>query len=74
MRWELLKAIKELNLTQREFVKLVNEHESIISRIVTGTWNPDAIQRLRYAKALGKKPEQLFPNMEAANGCEAHQG
>jgi transcriptional regulator with XRE-family HTH domain len=65
MRWELLRAIKEQGLTQREFAKLVNEHESVISRIITGTWNPDARQRLQFAKTLKKAPEQLFP----ANGA-----
>jgi transcriptional regulator with XRE-family HTH domain len=70
MRWELLKAIKEKNLTQRDFARLVNEHESVISRIVTGTWNPDNRQKLHYSKVLGRKVNELFPAEEAANGCQ----
>lgn len=71
MRWELLKAIKEQNLTQRDFARLVNEHESVISRIITGTWNPDPRQKLQYAKALGMKPEELFPAGDSGVQCGA---
>lgn len=60
MNWELLKAIKEKGLTQREFAQIVGEHESVVSRIVNGTWIADKKRQIRYAKALKRKPEELF--------------
>ncbi len=61
MNFELLKAIKEKGLTQRDYAEIVNDHESVVSRIVSGIWNPDAMRKVKYAKALGKRVEELFP-------------
>lgn len=60
-RFNFLRAMKGQNLTQRDFSRVVNENESIISRIVNGTWIPDEARKTRYAKALGKKVKELFP-------------
>lgn len=60
MNWELLRAIKEKGLSQRDFSKVVGDHESVISRIVNGIWVPDQKRKLKYAKALRKKAEELF--------------
>ena len=37
INFELLKAIREKELRQRDFAQLVDEHESVISRIINGT-------------------------------------
>jgi plasmid maintenance system antidote protein VapI len=60
--FELLKSIKEEGLNQREFAKIVGVHESIISRIINGTWNIDHMRKIKFAKVLGKNPEELFPS------------
>jgi transcriptional regulator with XRE-family HTH domain len=60
MNYKLLIAIKEKGLTQREFAKLVGDHESIVSRIVNGQWNADEMRKIKYAKILGLKQTQIF--------------
>ena len=60
MNFKLLKAIREQGLRQKDLAKLVGDHESVVSRIVTGVWNPDDLRKFRYAKAFGRKPEDLF--------------
>ena len=60
MNFKLLKAIRKKGLRQRDFAKLVGDHESVVSRIVNGSWKPDQLRKLRYSRALGKKPEELF--------------
>ena len=60
MNWALLKAIKDRGLTQRDFARLVNENESIVSRVINGIWNPDRTRQLRYAKVLKKSVKSLF--------------
>jgi len=55
-----LKAIRERNLSQKEFARLVGDHETLISRVVRGHWNLDEERKIRYAKVLNKKPEELF--------------
>jgi transcriptional regulator with XRE-family HTH domain len=56
----LLRAIKESGFTQRDFSALVGDHESVVSRIVNGIWIPDPVRKIRYAKILRKKVEDLF--------------
>jgi len=65
MNFELLRAIKEKGFTQRDFATLVKDHESIVSRIVNGVWIPDPARKIRYAKVLGKKVEDLFDGQKA---------
>jgi transcriptional regulator with XRE-family HTH domain len=64
MNFNLLKALKEKNLTQRDLARIINEHESVVSRIINGIWNPDEARKIKYAKALGRKPEELFSGEE----------
>lgn len=61
MNFELLKTIREKGLTQRDFSRLVKDHESIVSRVINGVWNPDEVRKIRYSKVLGKKVDELFP-------------
>jgi len=60
--FELLRAIREKGLRQRDFAQLVGEHESVISRIINGTWNIDQMRKIKFAKILGKKPNEIFSN------------
>ena len=60
--FEFLRAIREIGLRQREFAQLAGEHESVISRIINGTWNIDQMRKIKFSKILGKKPEDLFPS------------
>ena len=62
MNWKLWLAIREQHLTQRDFARIIGEHESVVSRIITGTWNPDEKRKVLYARALGKKVQELFGN------------
>lgn len=55
------KAIKENGLSQKEYAALVGVHETVISRIINGYYNVTKIQRIKYSKALGKSPDELFP-------------
>lgn len=64
MEFELLKAIREKGLKQRDFAKIVGEHESVVSRIITGSWEIDPLRKFKWSRALGKKPEDLFPERE----------
>lgn len=56
----LVVALKERGLKQRDFARLVGDHETMISRVVNGTWNLDEERKIRYAKVLKKRPEDLF--------------
>ncbi len=64
MNFELLRAIKEENLTQREFARLVGDHESIVSRVINEIWNIDERRKIRYSKALGRKVREVFPTKD----------
>jgi transcriptional regulator with XRE-family HTH domain len=57
---KLLLAIRKRGLTQRDFAKLVNDNETVVSRAVRGTWNLDEGRKLRYARALRMKVGDLF--------------
>ena len=59
---KLWKAIKEQGLDQRKFSKVVGCNEAIVSRVVNGWFNLDDKRKFQWAKALGRKPEELFPN------------
>jgi plasmid maintenance system antidote protein VapI len=61
MNFALLKAIKEERLTQREFARLVGDHESVVSRVINEIWVIDEMRKIRYSKVLRRKPEELFP-------------
>lgn len=68
MNFELLRAIREKGLRQRDFAKLVGDDPSIVSRIVNGIWIPDEMRKITYARVLGKKPEELFLNGKEETG------
>jgi transcriptional regulator with XRE-family HTH domain len=56
----LVVALKERGLKQRDFARLVGDHETVVSRVINGIWNLDEERKIRYAKILKKKPEDLF--------------
>jgi len=60
INFALLKKIKLQGLRQRDFAQIVNEDESVISRVVNGVWNPSEAQRIRYARALKCKVSEIF--------------
>ena len=60
VNFELLRAIRERGLRQKDFAKMVGDHPSVVSRIVNGVWNADEPRKVRYAKALDRNPEELF--------------
>jgi hypothetical protein len=43
---DLLEAIRK-GATQRDFVGIVGENESVVQRIVAGEWNPDKSRQLK---------------------------
>ena len=55
-------AIKEAGFDQRKFARAINEHESLVSRVVNGWYNVDEPRKIRWAKALNRKPEEVFPD------------
>lgn len=57
---KLLVAIREKDLRQQEFAKIVGDHFTYISGVINGRINLDERRKLKYAKALGKKVEDLF--------------
>jgi transcriptional regulator with XRE-family HTH domain len=59
-RAALWSAIKEEGLNQREFSQIVGDDPAIVSRIVTGQMIPTKARKIKYAKALNRKVEELF--------------
>jgi len=59
-RAALWSAIKEEGLNQREFSQIVGDDPAIVSRIVTGQLIPSETRKIRYAKALNRKVEEIF--------------
>ncbi len=59
MNFELLKSIRQMSLRQRDFAKLVGDHESVVSRIINGIWNADDLRKIKYARVLGKRPDEI---------------
>lgn len=58
--FHLLRAIKENGMTQKEFAEIVGSNSTTISRVINGWWRLDQKRKLKFAKALGQKPGQLF--------------
>ncbi|MCD2348240.1 helix-turn-helix domain-containing protein [Clostridium guangxiense] len=52
---EVIKARKELNLTQEELAKRVGTQKSNISRLESGNYNPSLDFLSKLAKGLGKE-------------------
>ncbi len=63
---KLWEAIRLAGLTQAEFARLVGEPASTVSRVVTGQWNLPPTKQMKWAKALGRKLEEIFPREECA--------
>ena len=63
---KLWAAIRAKGLFQRDFAKIVGDDEAVVSRAVTGRLNLDEARKIRYARALGLRPEELFGNGEGA--------
>jgi len=57
---KLWEAIKNRGLQQQDLARIVGDDPSVVSRIVNGVWNPNEERKIRYARALGVKVEQLF--------------
>jgi transcriptional regulator with XRE-family HTH domain len=61
LRNTLIKARKDLNLSQRDFAEQLGVTHSIIGKIETGDRRLDVIEFYEYTKALGLVPsETLF--------------
>lgn len=60
MNFDLLKAIKEKGLSQKDFAYLAKDHPSVVSRVISGKQQISRHKQLRYAKALRQRPEDLF--------------
>jgi transcriptional regulator with XRE-family HTH domain len=57
---KLWEAIKSRGLMQQDLARIVGDDPSVVSRIVNGIWNPDEARKIRYARALGVRVDQLF--------------
>ena len=50
MNFNLLRAIKEKGLTQKDFSHIVGDDPSVVSRIINGIWRPDELRKIKYIK------------------------
>ena len=57
---QLLTALKEKGLTQKEFAEIVGDHPTFVSKVVNGWANLDVPRQRLYAKALKKPVKELF--------------
>lgn len=57
---KLWAAIRQRGMLQKDFARIVEDDPSIVSRIVTGQWNPDPQRKARYARALGMEVKEIF--------------
>jgi len=57
---KLKTAIWEKGLCQKDFARVVGDHHTFVSRVVNGWVNLDEARKIKYAKALGKKTEEVF--------------
>jgi ribosome-binding protein aMBF1 (putative translation factor) len=57
---KLLTAIRKKGMRQKDFAKVVGEHETFISRVVNGWINLDEVRKAKYAKMLGCTVDDLF--------------
>ena len=58
---KLLAAIRERGMRQVDFAWLVRDHPTFVSRVINGWINLDEPRKIRYARALGVKVEEIFP-------------
>ena len=57
---KLLTAIRERGMRQVDFAKDVGEHETFVGRVINGWTNLDDKLKHKYARALGKRAQELF--------------
>jgi transcriptional regulator with XRE-family HTH domain len=57
---KLLVAIREKGLTQKAFAELVRINPTIVSLVLRGRFILDEDQKVKFAEALGKNPDELF--------------
>ena len=57
---KLLSAIREKGMRQKDFAMAVGDHHTFISRVINGWVNLDFPRKIKYAKILGKKVNELF--------------
>ena len=66
-RLNLKVAIWQTYGTQKAFAAIVGDDEPTVSKVVQGRLNLSAAHAARYARALGKRVEELFP--AETEGC-----
>jgi transcriptional regulator with XRE-family HTH domain len=57
---KLLNAIRSKGLKQKDFAILVGDKDSMVSGVVRGRLNLDDERKIKYAKVLNCKTEELF--------------
>ena len=57
----LLIAIREKELRQKEFAEIVGIHPNTLSSAINGRINMSLDEKARCAKALGKSIKEIFP-------------
>ena len=56
----LLAAIRQKGMRQKDFAKKVGDHHTFVSRVINGWINIDEVRKAKYAQVLGCKVEDLF--------------
>ena len=57
---KLLNAIRTKGLKQKDFARLVGDKDSMVSGVIRGWMNLDDERKIRYAKVLNCKIDELF--------------
>jgi ribosome-binding protein aMBF1 (putative translation factor) len=57
---KLLNAIRTKGLKQKDFARLVGDKDSMVSGVIRGRLNLDDEQKIKYARILDCKIEELF--------------
>ena len=57
---KLLNAIRSKGLKQKDFAILVGDKDSMVSGVIRGRLNLDDKRKIKYAKVLNCKTEELF--------------
>jgi transcriptional regulator with XRE-family HTH domain len=57
---KLLNAIRSKGLKQKDFAILVGDKDSMVSGVIRGRLNLDDERKIKYAKVLNCKTEELF--------------
>jgi len=57
---KLLNAIRSKGLKQKDFASLVGDKDSMVSGVIRGRLNLNDERKIKYAKVLNCKIEELF--------------